>query len=71
MRAKTKLAQTLGAGKWAITAECLPPRGADPSAVKKLAACFSPALDAVVVADNHRTHALDGHSRSQSGGARI
>jgi len=53
MRAKTKLAQTLGAGKWAITAECLPPRGADPSAVKKLAACFSAVLDAVVVADNH------------------
>ena len=36
----------------ALTAECFPPRGCDPQAVKKLAACFPPAVDAVVVADN-------------------
>ena len=36
----------------ALTAECFPPRGCDPQAVKKLAACFPAAVDAVVVADN-------------------
>lgn len=52
-RAKTKLAQSLSAGKSVLTAECLPPAGSDPAAVKKLASHFSPALDAVVVVDNH------------------
>ena len=50
---KTKLAQSLGAGKWVLTAECLPPVGSDPVAVKKLASQFAPALDAVVVVENH------------------
>lgn len=36
----------------ALTAECFPPRGCDPQAVKKLAACIPAAVDAVVVADN-------------------
>ncbi len=36
----------------ALTAECFPPRGSDPQAVRKLAACFPAAIDAVVVADN-------------------
>lgn len=36
----------------ALTAECFPPRGSDPLAVKKLATCFPAAVDAVVVADN-------------------
>ena len=36
----------------ALTAECFPPRGCDPQAVKKLAGCFSAGVDAVVVADN-------------------
>jgi methylenetetrahydrofolate reductase (NADPH) len=36
----------------ALTAECFPPRGCDPQAVKKLATCFPAAIDAVVVADN-------------------
>ncbi len=36
----------------ALTAECFPPLGCDPQAVKKLAACFPSAVDAVIVADN-------------------
>jgi methylenetetrahydrofolate reductase (NADPH) len=52
MTAKTKLAETLSAGRPALTAECLPPHGADPGVVKKLAAAFPASLDAVVVADN-------------------
>jgi methylenetetrahydrofolate reductase (NADPH) len=52
-RAKTKLAQSLSAGKTVLTAECLPPASGDPEAVKKLAAHFPPAVDAVVIVDNH------------------
>jgi len=52
MTTKTKLAQTLGAGRMALTAECFPPRGSDPQAVKRLATCFPAAVDAVIVADN-------------------
>ena len=48
----SKLEQTLGAGRQALTAECLPPRSGDAGAVRKLASCFPPNLDAVVVADN-------------------
>ena len=48
----SKLEQTLGAGRQALTAECLPPRSGDAGAVRQLAGCFPPALDAVVVADN-------------------
>ena len=36
-----------------LTAECVPPASSDPEAVKKLASQFPPALDAVVVSDNH------------------
>lgn len=49
---KTKLTQAFGAGRLALTAECFPPRGCDPQAVRKMAACFPDSLDAVVVADN-------------------
>ncbi len=49
---KTDLAETLAAGRLAVTAECLPPRGADAGAVQKLAACLPARLDAVLVADN-------------------
>ncbi|MFI5378960.1 MAG: methylenetetrahydrofolate reductase [Tepidisphaerales bacterium] len=49
---KTNLAQTLNGGRLAVTAECLPTRGSDAAAIRKLAACFPPRLDAVVVADN-------------------
>lgn len=53
MRATTRLSETLAAGRWAFTAECWPPRSADPDEVKRLANCFPPAIDAVVVADSH------------------
>ncbi len=36
-----------------LTAECLPPASSDPEAVKKLASQLPPALDAVVISDNH------------------
>jgi methylenetetrahydrofolate reductase (NADPH) len=52
MTAKSKLAETLGAGRSAVTAECLPPRGGDAEAVRRLAAVLPPGLDAVIVADN-------------------
>lgn len=41
-------------GRLALTAECVPPRGADAEGVRKLAATFPKTLDAVVVADNYR-----------------
>ncbi len=46
------LAQILNAGRLAVTAECLPPRGADASAVRKLAASLPGRLDAVVVGES-------------------
>jgi methylenetetrahydrofolate reductase (NADPH) len=49
---KTELAQTLAAGRLALTAEFLPPRGADAAAVRQLAATLPANLDAVLVADN-------------------
>jgi methylenetetrahydrofolate reductase (NADPH) len=49
---KTKLAQALASGRFAVTVECQPPRSADAAAVKKLSATLPPGLDAVVVADN-------------------
>jgi methylenetetrahydrofolate reductase (NADPH) len=49
---KTRLAEALSAGRQALTAECLPPRSADPAAVRRLAAALPASLDAVVVADN-------------------
>lgn len=52
MTTKTKLAAKINDGKFALTAECLPPRGADAAAVGKLAASLPPSLDAVIVADN-------------------
>lgn len=53
MEAGTKLAEALRAGRLALTAEYVPPPGADGEVIKKQAASFLPALDAVVVADNH------------------
>jgi methylenetetrahydrofolate reductase (NADPH) len=49
---KSRLGQTLSAGRLAVTAECLPPLSGDAGAVKKLAALLPARLDAVVVADN-------------------
>jgi methylenetetrahydrofolate reductase (NADPH) len=53
MEAATRLAETLQSGRLALTADCVPPRGADGEVIKKLAVSFPSALDAVVVADNH------------------
>jgi methylenetetrahydrofolate reductase (NADPH) len=53
MRATNRLSRSFGSGKLALTAECLPPRGADPAAIQRLATYFPPSIDAVVVADNH------------------
>jgi methylenetetrahydrofolate reductase (NADPH) len=49
---KSRLGQTLASRRLALTAECLPPRGGDAGAVKKLASVLPQTLDAVVVADN-------------------
>ena len=48
----SRLGQALASGRLALTAECLPPRGGDAAAVKKLSSVLPPSLDAVVVADN-------------------
>ena len=53
MEAVAKLAETLRSGRLALTADFVPPRGADGEVIKKQAASFPSALDAVVVADNH------------------
>jgi methylenetetrahydrofolate reductase (NADPH) len=52
MKVTSKLSETLGSGKSALLAGCLPPHDADAASVKKLAASFPAALDGVVVADN-------------------
>jgi methylenetetrahydrofolate reductase (NADPH) len=57
MTAISKLSEKLGSGKPVVTAACLPPHGTDPTAVKKLAACFPPSLDGVIVGD----HAEQAH----------
>jgi len=48
----SRLGQALGSGRLALTAECLPPRGGDVGAVKKLSSSLPTHLDAVVVADS-------------------
>jgi methylenetetrahydrofolate reductase (NADPH) len=53
MRAKNRLTEKLGSGGFALTVECLPPRGPDPAGVKEIAASFPAAVDAIVVSDNH------------------
>jgi methylenetetrahydrofolate reductase (NADPH) len=51
------LSEKLSSGKPALTAACFPPHGTDPAAVKKLAACFPPSLDGVIVGDHaEQTH---------------
>ena len=49
---KTELAQTLAEGRLVVTAECLPPRGGNATAMRKLAAALPTRLNAVLVADN-------------------
>ncbi|MBW2621806.1 MAG: methylenetetrahydrofolate reductase [Deltaproteobacteria bacterium] len=52
MKAKSKLALTLAAGHFAVTAECGPPQGADPEPIKKKAVLMKDAVDAVNLTDN-------------------
>ena len=54
MEAGTRLAETLRSGRLALTAGYVPPPGADADVIRKQAASLPPALDAVIVADNHR-----------------
>ena len=49
---KTDLAQALSSGRMTLSVECLPPRGTDASALRKLAGALPARVDAVVVADN-------------------
>jgi len=53
MEAGTRLADALRSGRLAVTAEYVPPPGADREVIRKQVASLPPALDAVVVADNH------------------
>jgi len=52
MEPGSKLANALRSGRLALTAEYVPPPGADGEVIRKQMASLSPALDAVVVADN-------------------
>jgi methylenetetrahydrofolate reductase (NADPH) len=47
-----RLARALTSGRLVVTAECLPARGADAAAIRKLSAALPASLDAVVVADS-------------------
>jgi methylenetetrahydrofolate reductase (NADPH) len=53
MELKSQFAQALRAQRLVVTAECLPPRGADGSAVRQLVAALPKAVTALVVAENH------------------
>jgi methylenetetrahydrofolate reductase (NADPH) len=50
---KSQLAQALQAQRLVITAECLPPRGADYLRVKEFVAALPKTVSAVVVVENH------------------
>lgn len=52
MKADSKLARTLAAGNFAVTAECGPPRGADPQPIMDKASLIKDTVDAVNVTDN-------------------
>jgi methylenetetrahydrofolate reductase (NADPH) len=47
-----RFAEALMSGRLVLTAECLPPRGSDPEAVRQFSAKMPKTLDAIVVADN-------------------
>jgi methylenetetrahydrofolate reductase (NADPH) len=53
MEPVTKLAQALQSGRLALTAEYVPPAGADGDVIRNQAASLPPSLDAVVVSDNN------------------
>jgi len=50
--AVSKLAQALGSGRMAVTAECVPSGTKDADAIRRLAAAFPSSLDALVVSGN-------------------
>ena len=52
MKAMSQLKRVLDKGEFAVTAECGPPRGADPDAVLKKAKLLKEKVDAVNVTDN-------------------
>ena len=52
MKAESNLEKVLAAGHFAVTAECGPPRGADPEVVRKKAAFVKGNVDACNVTDN-------------------
>lgn len=52
MKAQSNLEKVLAAGHFAVTAECGPPRGADPEVVRKKAAFVKGNVDACNVTDN-------------------
>ncbi len=52
MKAGSNLEKVLAAGHFAVTAECGPPRGADPEAVRKKAVYVKGNIDACNVTDN-------------------
>lgn len=52
MKADSKLARTLAAGNFAVTAECGPPRGADPQPMMDKASLIKDSVDAINVTDN-------------------
>jgi methylenetetrahydrofolate reductase (NADPH) len=47
-----RFAEALMSGRLVLTAECLPPRGSDPEAVRQFSSKMPKTLDAIVVADN-------------------
>jgi methylenetetrahydrofolate reductase (NADPH) len=47
-----RFTEALMSGRLVLTAECLPPRGSDPEAVRQFSVKMPEALDAIVVADN-------------------
>ncbi len=53
MEVKSRFAEALRSKRFVVTAECLPPRGADDSALRQLAAALPKAVAALVVAENH------------------
>jgi methylenetetrahydrofolate reductase (NADPH) len=53
MEVKSQLAQALQSQRLVITAECLPPRGGDGAAVKRIIASIPKAVSALVIAENH------------------
>ncbi len=52
MTVKSNLKRVLSGGKFAVTAECGPPKGADPDVIIKKAALLKGVVDAVNVTDN-------------------